>query len=65
MIWIVIEVILGFLHFSINKGDPLGHFLFGGSDIVMIFSEDLHFELTAEKDKHILMGNEYGKIFLR
>lgn len=47
---------------KVKKGDPLGYFLFGGSDIVMIFSEDLRFDLTAEKDEHILMGNEYGRI---
>lgn len=25
---------------EVGKGDPLGYFLFGGSDIVMVFSED-------------------------
>ena len=47
---------------KVRKGDPLGYFLFGGSDIVMVFSEDLHFELTAEPQKHILTGNAYGRI---
>lgn len=47
---------------EVKKGDPLGYFLFGGSDIVMVFSEDLQFELTAEPQEHILMGNAYGKI---
>jgi phosphatidylserine decarboxylase len=31
----------------VSKGDPLGYFLFGGSDIVMIFQQQAGFELTA------------------
>ncbi len=44
----------------IKKGDPCGYFLFGGSDIIMIFSEDLRFRLTAEPGRHILTGEPYG-----
>ena len=54
---------------SVNKGDMLGCFLFGGSDYVMVFQKNAGFELTATKDanngqsyKHILMGEEYGKL---
>ena len=47
---------------KVQKGDPLGFFLFGGSDIVMIFSADVHFELTADPGEHILMGTEYGRM---
>ena len=47
---------------KVKKGDPLGFFLFGGSDIVMIFSPDVRFELTAAPDEHILMGTEYGRL---
>lgn len=47
---------------KVRKGDPLGYFLFGGSDIVMLFSEDLDFELTTDVQKHGLMGEEYGRI---
>ena len=47
---------------KVKKGDPLGYFLFGGSDIVMIFSEDLDFEMTAEPNVHYSMGQEYGRI---
>ncbi len=47
---------------EVKKGDPLGYFLFGGSDIVMVFSEDLAFELTARVNEHILTGNAYGTI---
>ena len=46
---------------SVKKGDPLGYFLFGGSDIIMIFSPEAGFELTAEPGGHILMGTEYGR----
>ncbi len=47
---------------EVKKGDPLGYFWFGGSDIVMIFSEDLNFDMTAEVNKHCNMGQEYGRI---
>ena len=47
---------------QVRKGDPLGYFLFGGSDIIMIFSEDLSFEMTTEPGTHIRMGSEYGRI---
>lgn len=51
----------------VNKGDMLGCFLFGGSDIVMIFQQKAGFELepaggmsNGESYKHILMGEKYG-----
>ena len=47
---------------SVQKGYPLGYFLFDGSDIVMLFSEDLSFELTAAPNEHLNMGEMYGKI---
>lgn len=46
----------------VQKGDPMGYFLFGGSDIVMIFSKDAGFELTAREGVHINMGSSYGRI---
>ncbi len=46
----------------VKKGNPLGYFQFGGSDIVLIFSRDLLFEFTAEEKKHIEMGKAYGII---
>lgn len=52
---------------GVNKGDMMGCFLFGGSDIVMIFQQDAGFVLepaggmTTEKSyNHILMGERYG-----
>ncbi len=47
---------------EVKKGDPLGYFLFGGSDIIMLFDEDLEFSMTAKTGSHILMGSEYGTI---
>ncbi|MCL2063154.1 MAG: phosphatidylserine decarboxylase [Candidatus Cloacimonetes bacterium] len=50
---------------EIRKGDPLGRFLFGGSDIIMIFEEKAGFEITVPVSgnvhEHILMGQEYGR----
>ena len=49
------------------KGDMLGCFLFGGSDIVMIFQNKAGFVLEPAKGvdngqpyQHILMGEKYG-----
>ena len=47
---------------QVKKGDPLGWFAFGGSDIVMLFSEDLSFELTAPAKEHLQTGRAYGRI---
>ena len=49
----------------VKKGDPLGYFLFGGSDIVMLFQPQAGFELTApaidaNSYQHIYMGEAYG-----
>ncbi|MFH1995442.1 MAG: phosphatidylserine decarboxylase [Candidatus Omnitrophota bacterium] len=43
-----------------NKGDMLGNFLFGGSDFIILFQEKAGFEITAEVNKHLLMGEKYG-----
>ncbi|WP_346354101.1 phosphatidylserine decarboxylase [Azotosporobacter soli] len=50
---------------KVKKGDPLGYFLFGGSDIVMLFQPQANFTLTApaldaNSYKHIYMGEAYG-----
>ena len=52
---------------SYKKGEPLGYFLFGGSDFIMLFQDVARFELTAPHAdstgfKHILMGEQYGKM---
>ena len=48
-----------------RKGDRLGYFLFGGSDIVIIFQNQVNFKPTIPLDKNgiyekRLMGEEYG-----
>lgn len=54
---------------SVEKGDPLGYFLFGGSDIVMLFQKAVQFELTVPQEgdryAHRLMGEAYGKLIQR
>ena len=51
---------------SVEKGDPMGYFLFGGSDIVMVFQDcvDVDFLCEAEGDgySHILMGEPYADL---
>jgi len=50
----------------VKKGDMLGCFLFGGSDIVMLFQPKAGFELKAATNgqayQHILMGEKYGEL---
>ena len=50
-------------HFK--KGDPLGYFLFGGSDIVMLFQKDIEFTPLFENNKHILMGEDYANLKMK
>jgi phosphatidylserine decarboxylase precursor len=57
---------------KVRKGDPLGYFLFGGSDFVMIFEEKANFQITVEKGgevkgysngyHHVKMGEKYGMV---
>lgn len=52
---------------EVRKGDMMGCFLFGGSDIVMLFQNQAGFEITVPADEsgtgyaHLLMGEEYGR----
>lgn len=54
---------------KVEKGDPMGYFLFGGSDIVMVFQScvDVEFLCEAEGDgyAHILMGEPYATLTRR
>ena len=53
-----------------EKGDPMGYFLFGGSDIVMVFQAGVEVEFLCQKDesgegyKHVLMGEPYANLKL-
>lgn len=51
---------------QVKKGDMLGYFLFGGSDFIMIFQQQVKFTLDAPKKEgtdnyqHLLMGERLG-----
>ncbi len=45
---------------EVKKGDPMGYFLFGGSDIVMIFQDGVSLKLASKE--HILMGEPYAEV---
>ena len=51
---------------TVKKGDPMGYFLFGGSDIVMVFQSCVDVEFLCEKEEdgyaHILMGEPYANL---
>lgn len=49
----------------VHKGDPLGYFLFGGSDIVMLFQKGVKFTPLFKKDEHILMGEDYAHLEIK
>ena len=53
----------------VEKGDPMGWFLFGGSDIVMVFQSGVDVELLCEAEgdgyAHILMGEPYANLTVR
>ena len=52
----------------VHKGDMLGHFLFGGSDFVMVFQAGYDFTLDAPRNdshqgySHLLMGERLGRV---
>lgn len=55
---------------KVEKGDPMGYFLFGGSDIVMVFQAGAEVEFLCQKNesgkgyKHVLMGEPYANLKL-
>jgi len=55
---------------KVKKGEMIGTFLFGGSDFVIIFNENVDFKLTVEKNKngefkHLLMGEKLGELYVK
>lgn len=50
----------------VQKGDPMGYFLFGGSDIVMVFQAGVDVEFLAKAEgegyAHLLMGEPYANL---
>lgn len=54
---------------EVKRGDPMGYFLFGGSDIVMVFQQQAQFTLLVPEDgqggyQHRLMGEAYAELAL-
>ncbi|KAL3442979.1 phosphatidylserine decarboxylase-domain-containing protein [Aspergillus insuetus] len=47
---------------ELYKGEELGYFQFGGSDIVLVFEERLGAEILMEKGRHYRMGSEIGRL---
>jgi len=47
---------------KVKKGDPMGYFLFGGSDIVMLFEKDIEFKMLCKAHEHLLMGENYATL---
>lgn len=51
---------------KVKKGDPLGYFLFGGSDFIMVFQDKVKYTIDAPKEgegyKHLLMGERLGHV---
>lgn len=45
---------------KVRKGDMMGHFLFGGSDFIVVFQPGVKF--TLEKTRHVLMGERVGRL---
>ena len=55
---------------KVKKGEMIGTFLFGGSDFVIIFNENVDFKFTVEKNKngefkHLLMGEKLGELYVK
>ena len=46
---------------TVSRGQEMGYFLFGGSDIVMIFQRDINVQLLHSGD-HLLMGEAYAHL---
>ena len=52
---------------QLKRGDEMGYFLFGGSDVIMIFQKDVNVKLLTTPDgeggyEHILMGQAYATL---
>lgn len=69
ILYIIISCIYIFFVVSCQREDnpstkhtkEMGYFLFGGSDIVMIFQKGVEVELLHDGD-HLLMGEPYAQV---
>ena len=46
---------------TLHRGDEMGYFMFGGSDIVMLFQRGVEVEIVHDGN-HVLMGEGYAKL---
>ena len=46
---------------TVSRGDEMGYFLFGGSDIVMLFQKDVNVSIV-HNGGHLLIGEAYAKL---
>jgi Phosphatidylserine decarboxylase. len=46
---------------TVSRGDEMGYFLFGGSDIVMLFQKGYDVEIVHDGG-HLLMGEAYARL---
>lgn len=44
---------------TLHKGDEIGYFLFGGSDIVLLFQEGVTISIANDRPTHLLTGEEF------
>ncbi|MCJ1325528.1 hypothetical protein MMC10_002191 [Thelotrema lepadinum] len=47
---------------QLQKGDEIGYFQFGGSDVVVLFEAQCKFQETATTGMHYKMGRELGRM---
>ena len=55
---------------QVKRGDPMGYFLFGGSDIVMVFQKQAELTLLVPENgkggyAHLFMGEAYAELSLK
>ena len=46
---------------AVHRGDEMGYFLFGGSDIVMLFQKGVNVDIMHDGN-HLLMGEAYARL---
>ncbi|KAL4791086.1 phosphatidylserine decarboxylase-domain-containing protein [Aspergillus venezuelensis] len=47
---------------QLHKGEEIGYFQFGGSDVVLIFESRMSVEITMAQGKHYKMGTGIGRL---
>ncbi|KAL2824572.1 phosphatidylserine decarboxylase-domain-containing protein [Aspergillus pseudoustus] len=47
---------------ELHKGEELGYFQFGGSDVVLVFEARMGVDISMEKGRHYRMGSEIGRV---